>query len=148
MPGRGTIDRAVWDNRHRDPVRCRQEFTGPKGRGWLMRWLPARAFENGIYAVFTNAVGVDHDTIKTGNAMILDPYGEVLVESYALGDDVVVGLCTADKLEHASGRRYLRARRPELYSKLTEPHPDGQKPVTEPGWRLRDERSPLDAGTS
>lgn len=136
MPGRGKIGRAVWENRRRDPVRCRQEFLGPKGRAWLMRWLPARAYENGVYAVFTNQIGVDHDTIKNGNAMVLDPYGEVLVESNALEDDVVVALLTAEKLSDAPGRRYLRARRPELYGKLVEPHPPGHEPVTLPGWKL------------
>jgi len=136
MPGRGIIDRAIWENRHRDPVRCRQEFLGPKGRGWLMRWLPCRAFENGVYAIFSNAIGVDHDTVKTGNAMIFDPFGEVLVESNALEDDVVVGLLTSGKIPLASGRRYLRARRPDLYGKLVEPPPPGQEPVTLPGWKL------------
>jgi predicted amidohydrolase len=136
MPGRGVIPREAWESRRRDPVRCRQEFRGPKGREWLLKWLPARAFENGVYAVFSNAVGVDHDTVKTGNAMILDPYGEILVESSKLGDDVVVGLCTPEKIERSSGRRYLRARRPELYSKLVEPLPEGTAPVSQPGWRL------------
>jgi predicted amidohydrolase len=136
MPGRGAVDRALWDSRDRDPARLRLEFRGPKGRGWLMRWLPARAWENGVYAVFANNIGVDYDTIKPGLAMILDPHGEVLVESHALGDDVVVALLTAEALEHASGRRYLRARRPDLYGKLVEPHPPGQGPVTQPGWRL------------
>ena len=92
MPGRGTVDRQLWESRQRDPVRLRQEFRGPKGRDWLMRWLPARAYENGIYAVFTNPIGWDYDTVKPGLAMILDPFGEVLVESDALDDDVVVGL--------------------------------------------------------
>jgi predicted amidohydrolase len=134
MPGRGTVDRTLWENRDRDPARLRMEFQGPKGRGWLMRWLPARAWENGIYAVFSNPIGVDGDTIKPGLAMILDPFGEVVVESQALDDDVVVALLTADKLDQASGRRYLRARRPDLYSKLVEPPPPGQEPVTLPGW--------------
>ncbi len=134
MPGRGTVDRGLWENRDRDPARLRQEFQGPKGRGWLMRWLPARAWENGVYAVFSNVIGVDDDTIKPGLAMILDPMGEILVESRALGDDVVVALLTAGKLELSSGRRYLRARRPELYGKLVEPPPAGQEPVSLPGW--------------
>ena len=107
MPGRGTVDRALWENRHRDPARLRLEFQGPKGRGWLMRWLPARAWENGIYAVFSNPVGLDDDTIKPGLAMILDPFGEVLAESHVLGDDVVVALLTPEKIEQSSGRRYL-----------------------------------------
>ncbi len=137
MPGRGLIAREVWENRDRDPVRCRQEFRGPKGREWLLKWLPARAFENGIYAVFSNAVGIDHDTVKPGNAMILDPYGEIAVESQALGDDLVTALCTAEKLELSGGRRYLRARRPELYGKLAEAPAPGSSPVTAPGWRLK-----------
>jgi len=137
MPGRGKIDKALWDRRERDPVPLRMEFTGPKGRGWLMRWLPTRAYENGVYYVFSNAVGVDHDTIKTGNAMIIDPFGEILVESHALGDDVVVGLCTDEKLGLSSGRRYLKARRPELYAELVEPLPEGTRPQVTPGWRLK-----------
>ena len=132
MPGRGKIAPELWENRRRDPVPLRLEFLGPKGRGWLMRWLPTRAYENGVYAVFTNAVGTDHDTIKNGNAMILDPYGEILVESNALGDDVVVGLLTPEKIACAPGQRYLRARRPELYDKLIEPNGGGK---TDPGWK-------------
>jgi predicted amidohydrolase len=126
----------VWENRELDPARLRQEFQGPKGRGWLMRWLPARTWENGIYAVFSNVIGVDDDTIKPGLAMILDPFGEVVVESQALGDDVVVALLTPEKLELSSGRRYLRARRPELYGKMVEPPPAGQEPVSLPGWAV------------
>jgi predicted amidohydrolase len=136
MPGRGKIDKRLWDNRHRDPVPLRMEFLGPKGRAWLMRWLPTRAYENGLYYVFSNAVGVDHDTIKTGGAMVIDPFGEILAESAALGDDVVVGLCTPEKIGLSGGRRYLRARRPELYGRLVEPPPDGQPPETKPGWRI------------
>src|SRR5690606_18330692 len=33
MPGRGPVDRALWENRDRDPARLRQQFQGPKGRG-------------------------------------------------------------------------------------------------------------------
>ena len=131
MPGRGIVERDLWENREEEPVRLRQEFQGPKGRDWLMRWLPTRAYENGVYAVFTNPIGWDYDTVKPGLSMILDPFGEVLAESNALGDDVVVSLLTPEKLEQASGRRYLKARRPELYGKLVEP----QESVTLPGWQ-------------
>src|SRR5262249_15511059 len=134
MPGRGVVDRALWENRDRDPASLRREFLGPKGRGWLMRWLPTRAYENGIYAVFSNNVGWDHDTVKPGLAMILDPFGEVVVESHELGDDVVVGVATEEKIGLSSGARYLRARKPELYEKLVEPPPAGQESVTMPGW--------------
>ena len=135
MPGRGIVDRQLWENRDRDPVSLRQEFAGPKGRGWLMRWLPARAYENGVYAVFSNPIGWDYDTVKPGLAMILDPFGEVLVESSALADDVVVGLLTPEKIAQSSGQRYLKARRPQLYDKLQEP----QESQTLPGWTMEHE---------
>ena len=134
MPGRGTVDPALWERRHEDPVPLRMELNGPKGRGWLMRWLPTRAWENGIYAVFSNPIGMEHGQVRNGNAMILDPFGEVLTECHALGDDICVGLCTRDKLDLSSGRRYLRARRPELYGQLVEP--PRLPPLTEPGWKL------------
>ncbi len=31
MPGRGTVDRALWENRERDPVRLRHGVPGPQG---------------------------------------------------------------------------------------------------------------------
>jgi (R)-amidase len=136
MPGRGKIDRKLWENRDRDPVPLRMEFEGPKARAWLMRWLPTRAYENGVYYVFTNPVGVDEDTIKSGGSMIIDPFGEIIAECRTLGDDVVTGLCTPEKIELSSGQRYLRARRPDLYAKLAEPLPEGQQPEVNPGWRL------------
>ncbi len=132
MPGRGLVDPELWHNRERDPVPLMQEFMGPKGRGWLMRWLPARAWENGIYAVFSNPVGMDDDQVRNGNAMILDPHGEIIAECNTLGDDVVVALCTPEKIEQSSGRRYLRARRPELYAELT--RETRERPVIDSGW--------------
>lgn len=135
MPGRGVVDPELWKNRERDPVRLRQEFNGPKGRGWLMRWLPTRAYENGVYAIFTNPIGLDNREVRNGNSMVLDPFGEVIAECTELGDDVTVGLCTAEKTPISSGQRYLKARRPELYGKLIEP--GDEPPVTAPGWELK-----------
>lgn len=123
MPGRGTVEPEVWHNRELDPVRCRQEFDGPKGRGWLMRWVPARAWENGVYVVFSNPIGVEGGTIKPGCSMILDPYGEVLAECHNLGNDVAVATLDPEKRVLASGPSYIRARRPELYAKFLEHNP-------------------------
>ncbi len=123
MPGRGTVEPEIWHNRDRDPVRCRQEFDGPKGRGWILRWLPARAWENGVYVVYSNPIGVEGGTIKPGGSMILDPFGEILGECRRLGDEVVVATLAPEKLRLASGESYIRARRPELYGKMIEPNP-------------------------
>jgi predicted amidohydrolase len=135
MPGRGLVDPALWKNRLHDPVALRQEFEGPKGRGWLLRWLPARAWENGVYAVFTNPIGMDYGQVRNGNSMVLDPFGEIIAECRALDDDLCLAQCTREKIELSSGRRYLRARRPDLYTPLVEA--SSEPPLTEPGWKLQ-----------
>ena len=117
----GLIERRVWDNRHRDPKAIEAEFRGDKGRGWLMRWLPSRAHDNGLFLIFSNGVGVDDDEIRTGNAMILDPYGRILAETWKADDAMVVADLDASLLAEATGRSWMRARRPELYTPLTVP---------------------------
>jgi predicted amidohydrolase len=116
----GLIERSVWDKRHTDPEAIRREFRGDKGRGWLMRWLPSRAHDNGLFLIFSNGVGVDDDEIRTGNAMILDPYGRILTETSEAADAMVVADLDASLLEHATGRLWIRARRPELYGPLAQ----------------------------
>lgn len=115
----GLIDRKLWDNRHADPEAIEREFRGDKGRGWLMRWLPSRAHDNGIFLVFSNGVGIDDDEVRTGNAMILDPYGRILAETWQAGDAMVVTDLDASLLAEATGRSWIRARRPGLYAPLT-----------------------------
>jgi predicted amidohydrolase len=117
----GLIDRVLWDNRHNDPEAIEVELRGPKGRGWLMRWLPTRAHDNGLFLVFSNGVGVDDDEIRTGNAMIIDPYGRILVETWKAGDDMVIADLDPSLLDQSTGRRWIRTRRPELYGPLTVP---------------------------
>ncbi|HWH69254.1 MAG TPA: nitrilase family protein [Candidatus Sulfotelmatobacter sp.] len=114
----GLIDRRLWDNRHADPESIEREFRGDKGRGWLMRWLPSRAHDNGVFLIFSNGVGVDDDEIRTGNAMILDPYGRILAETWKAEDAMVVADLDASLLPEATGRLWRRARRPELYQPL------------------------------
>ncbi len=117
----GRIDRSLWDNRHQDPQAIEKELLGPKGREWLMRWLPSRAHDNGMFLVFSNGVGVDDDEIRTGNAMILDPYGRILAETWHADDDMVIADLDASLLPESTGRRWIRTRRPELYGPLTKP---------------------------
>jgi len=117
----GIIDRRRWDNRHEDPTAIEEEFRGDKGRGWLLRWLPSRAHDNGVFLLFANGVGVDDDEIRTGNAMILDPYGRILTETWQAGDALVTAELKRELLEHATGREWFQARRPELYAALAQP---------------------------
>jgi predicted amidohydrolase len=130
MPGRGFVDDALWQKRELDPVPLRMEFDGPKGMQWLMRWLPARAYDNGVYYVFTNPIGYDGDQLKNGNSLILDPYGDVMVEIKSFNDEIAMATVTEDKLKLAGGYRYKNARKPELYRDiLSADHRSETKPV-------------------
>lgn len=117
-PGAGFVEPALWANRERDPTSLRAESEGLKGREWLMKWLPARAYDNGVYAVFSNPVGMDDDQLKNGCAVVLDPFGDVVAECRELGEGVVTAVCTREKLEKAGEYRYRAARRPELYREV------------------------------
>lgn len=129
-PGAGFADPKLWENREQDPTSLRLEFDGMKGRAWLMKWLPARAYDNGIYAVFANPIGMDDDQLKNGCSMILDPFGDIIAECRALGDDIAIATCTPEKLQQAGGYRYRKARRPDLYRDiLSQPHTPEQKVV-------------------
>jgi predicted amidohydrolase len=129
-PGAGFVDPELWKNRETDPTSLRLEFDGMKGRDWLMKWLPARAYDNGVYAVFSNPIGMDDDQLKNGCSMIIDPFGDVIAECRTLGDDLVTATLTKDKLTQAGGHRYIKARRPELYRDIIgQPHIAEQKVV-------------------
>lgn len=114
-PGAGFVDPALWQNRESDPTSLRQEFDGAKGRSWLMKWLPARAYDNAVYAIFSNPIGMDDDQLKNGCSMILDPYGDIIAECRELDNAIAIATLTPEKLERAGGSRYIKARRPDLY---------------------------------
>ncbi len=117
----GLIDPKLWENRDMDQAAIEAEFRGPKGREWLMRWLPARAHDNGMFLIFSNGVGLDDNEVRTGNAMILDPYGEVLEETWRAEEALVIADLEAGRLEQCTGSRWIGSRRPELYGRLTVP---------------------------
>lgn len=114
-PGAGFVDPNLWYNRDNDPTSLRLEFDGMKGRAWLMKWLPARAYDNGIYTIFSNPIGMDDDQLKNGCSMIIDPFGDIIAECRSFEDSFITATVTPDKLVKAGGNRYLNARRPELY---------------------------------
>jgi predicted amidohydrolase len=116
----GLIDPVLWTRRDEDPAAIEAEFRGPKGREWLMRWLPARAHDNGFFLLFSNGVGEDDGEVRTGNAMILDPYGRILAETWRAKDELVAADLELDLLPLSTGRRWIRGRRPELYHLLTQ----------------------------
>lgn len=116
--GMKPIPLEVWTSGDRAAIE--EAFNGPSGRGWLMRWLPARAHDNGMFVLFSNGVGRDDDELRTGNAMILDPYGRIVAETPVPAEAIVVADLDLDLVPLATGRRWLRGRRPELYAPLAQ----------------------------
>ncbi len=86
-----------------------------------MRWLPARAHDNGLFVLFANGVGVDDDEIRTGNAMILDPYGRTVVETNQAADALISADLDLSLIPQSTGRRWIKSRRPALYGPLCVP---------------------------
>jgi predicted amidohydrolase len=116
----GAIDPQLWHARHTRPQAIEAEFCGPKGREWLMRWLPSRAHDNGLFLLFSNGVGVDDDEVRTGNAMIIDCYGRILNETWRAGDEMVIADLDMSLQPLCTGRRWLRGRKPQLYGLLAQ----------------------------
>jgi N-carbamoylputrescine amidase len=117
----GVIDTKLWEERESNPDAIEAEFRGPKGREWLMRWLPARAHDNGMFLIFSNGVGVDDNEVRTGNAMVLDPYGAILAETWKARDEIVAADLDAKLLDKCTGARWIKSRRPDLYGPLAVP---------------------------
>jgi 5-aminopentanamidase len=127
-PGAGFVDAELWKDKEANKERLREEFDGLKGRSWLMKWLPARAYDNAIYAVFSNPIGMDDDQLKNGCSMILDPFGDIIAECRSLENEITIAELAPGKLTDAGGHRYIKARRPDLYGDIIgQPHQSMQK---------------------
>jgi predicted amidohydrolase len=129
-PGAGFVDAELWKDKEEHAALLREEFDGLKGKAWLMKWLPSRAYDNAVYAIFSNPIGMDDDQLKNGCSMIIDPFGDVIAECRSLTNEFVITEITAEKLTLAGGFRYLEARRPELYRDIVgREHESKQKVV-------------------
>lgn len=129
-PGAGFVDPELWYNRENDPTSLRLEFDGMKGRAWLMKWLPSRAYDNAVYVVFSNPIGMDDDQLKNGCSMIIDPFGDIIAECRSFDDNFVTAKIIPEKLVQAGGYRYTNARRPDLYKDIIgKPHQPEQKVI-------------------
>jgi predicted amidohydrolase len=119
--GMKPIPLELWQRRHDDPQAIKAACQGPNGRQWLLRWLPSRAHDNGLFVIFSNGIGIDDDEVRTGNAMILGPYGEILAETTRVENDMVIADLDPAGRDMCTGCRWMTARRPELYGALAQP---------------------------
>ncbi|MGC6387048.1 nitrilase family protein [Ewingella sp. S1.OA.A_B6] len=118
--GMKPISLDLWEQRAERKAEMTAAIRGVSGREWLMRWLPSRAHDNGIFILFSNGIGADDDEVRTGNAMILDPYGRIVKETDIAADVMVTADLDLSLIPMSSGRRWIYGRRPDLYPILTE----------------------------
>ncbi|BBV75233.1 hydrolase [Raoultella planticola] len=118
--GMQPIPVALWEKRYQDPDTLKAAFQGRNGREWLLRWLPSRAHDNGMFILFSNGVGLDNGEVRSGNAMIIDPYGRIIAETDAFEDTLVCATLDLSLLAMSTGRRWIHGRRPDLYAILSQ----------------------------
>ena len=89
-----------------------------KHRSW-MRHLPARAYDNSIYVAACNQWGDNQKGLAfPGNALILDPSGNIMEKSVSGKETMLIADLTRETLSHVRNhpmRYFFPNRRPELY---------------------------------
>lgn len=92
------------------------EWPQPRIAHWRTL-LPARAIENQIFVAGCNRVGTSKDQTFGGHSMIVDPWGEILIE----GDDreaLLIAQIDLDLVEQVRQRvPVFRGRRQDVYAK-------------------------------
>jgi predicted amidohydrolase len=119
--GMGRIPLSLWEQREQNPQAMRQAILGPKGYQWITKWLPCRAYDNNLYYVFSNGVGIDGPEVRVGCNMIIDPEGIILSETTEAADDMIVAVLPKSGRQHTLAGSHVMARRPSLYSEITNP---------------------------
>jgi len=119
--GMGRIPLELWQNRHQDPQPMREAILGLKGRAWITKWLPARAYDNNCYLVFANGVGIDGPEVRVGCSMILDPEGIIIAETTEAEDGLIIAELYKEKRVNSLAGSHIAARRPSLYGSIVAP---------------------------
>jgi predicted amidohydrolase len=96
---------------------CYSVYSDPEHRQALWELpLRGRAFENGVYVVAANRVGLEGVRQHLGRSMIVDPRGTVLAEAGSEGEALLVQTIDVDQVSALRKKfPWWRDRRPDLY---------------------------------
>lgn len=86
----------------------------------FLRYLPARAYDNGCYLVACNAAGPPA-TSRPGLALILSPKGVVLAQSKGWQEGYALAVLNGDEIERirqTTMGHFVAHRRPDLYGRI------------------------------
>ena len=89
-----------------------------------MKWLPSRSYDNNVYTIFANGVGIDGPEVRPGCSMILDPEGVPIIETTEAADSMVMAVVSKAGLKGTLAGSHVLARRPSLYDKISERVPE------------------------
>ncbi|MBP0594836.1 nitrilase [Paraburkholderia sp. LEh10] len=92
--------------------------TDAAGDVWMRRMLPARALDNGMFVVYCDGARRGEHESEDAAAAIVDPCGHIVAQGVRGGDMVVADLDPA-LIATSPGHRWLGARRPDLYARLS-----------------------------
>jgi N-carbamoylputrescine amidase len=88
----------------------------------MLRYLPARAYDNGCYLVACNLVGNgSRGQSFAGVALVISPKGKVLAEALGWEEGVALARLNGDEIERLRRTKmgyFLAHRRPDLYGRL------------------------------
>jgi predicted amidohydrolase len=87
----------------------------------VMRLLPARAIDNGLYVFFANQAGRSGRAVFPGYCLAVDPMGELVGEHSTGGEGMIVVEVTKQVVEEAKGSAQctVGAVRPDVYGSPT-----------------------------
>jgi N-carbamoylputrescine amidase len=101
-----------------------------KAARWL-RYMPARAVDNGAFVVVCNQVGRDHNGLSfPGVALVLDPRGRVIKKAIGWEEKILVAALSAKSLQDVrlhSVAYFLPHRRADIYEQLCQNPGQGAK---------------------
>jgi predicted amidohydrolase len=106
---------------------------------WFARALSARAADNGMFAVLSDSQAEGRGRCKPGVALIADPCGALIAASAPPRRPIAAASIDPEHARQSVARRWLAARRPELYATLiaSQAQSEAQPPLHE-----RDDASP------
>jgi predicted amidohydrolase len=101
---------------------CFSTYADPAHRASIWEVpLRARAYENGVFVLACNRVGIEGPRHHLGRSMIVDPRGSIVCEAGSAQPELLVASVDLDQVDAARTRfPWWRDRRPDLYGPLVD----------------------------
>ncbi len=101
---------------------CFSTYSDPEHRASIWEVpLRARAYENGVFVLASNRVGIEGPRHHLGRSMVIDPRGTIVAEAGTKDAELLVATIDLDDVGAARAKfPWWRDRRPDLYGPLVQ----------------------------